>query len=54
MVGKIVISFVALVGLMYVLNYPDQALGLLEVVVESARRMAEGLSQLDLQSGKKQ
>ena len=53
MVGKIVLSFVALVGLFYVIGYPEHAVGILQMVIDGAHRIAEGLSHLDPKSGGK-
>lgn len=53
MVGKIVLSFVAFVGLLYVLRHPDHAIGLLQMIIDGAYGIADGLSHLDPSGGKK-
>jgi hypothetical protein len=53
MVGKIVIAFVAFVALIYVLNYPGHVVGILQMVIDAAHRLAEGLSHLDPSGGNK-
>lgn len=48
MVGKVIVSFLALVGLYFILLYPGQVVEILQLFVDGAHKMAKALRNLNL------
>lgn len=52
MVSRILTIFVGLVGLYFVLMYPNTVVDLLQFFVDGAHKVAQALSHLNLHTGK--
>jgi hypothetical protein len=48
MVGKVIVSFAALVGLYFVLMYPGHVVDILQLFVDGAHKAARALRNLNL------